>query len=333
MNIKIYKIANTINTKVYIGITKQTLKSRFQQHCIARRTTIGSAIQKYGKENFIIEQIDEAFSLQEAGEKETAYINQYNSLIDGNGYNVLEISFPFHHNIETKIRLIEGLKNARNDINNPYVGIYFLQERQRWSYSIDFNGKIIKQKNYENAYDAAIGRDCEIVFNFDEVIAKRLMNFPEKYDDIKNKIITKPERIMKRELKRSKYNGVLYEKRNDRWRARFTSLKISMGLFCLESDAAEAADFLATIHSIEHHKFNFPEKIDLYKDPNYIPPVTILMDKVKVKHHNISIDHGKYRVFVRHNGIKYRPFANSLEEAIELRNKKLIELGRKIPLF
>jgi group I intron endonuclease len=333
VNIKIYKISNTTNTKLYIGITKRSLCTRFQQHCITKNSAIGNAIRKHGKENFIIEQIDEAFSLQEAGEKETMYINKYNSTVDGDGYNIIEVTYPQQHSLESKIRLVEGLKNSRIDVNNPYVGIYFLQERKRWSYCIKFDGKSIKQKNYETAYDAAIGRDCEIVTNFNEIVAKRLMNFPEKYDDIKNKIIIKPERIMQRELKKSEYQGVLYEKRNNRWRARFSALKISMGLFYTESDAAEAADFLAILHNIERHSLNFPEKMDLYKDPDYSPPLIISIDKSKVKHKHIGLSYGKYRINITHNGIKYRPFANSLEEAIELRNKKLIELGRKIPLF
>jgi len=69
VNIKIYKISNTQNSKIYIGITKQSLKSRFNQHCIAKYSAIGNAIRKYGKECFIMEQIDEAFSLREAGDK------------------------------------------------------------------------------------------------------------------------------------------------------------------------------------------------------------------------------------------------------------------------
>lgn len=87
----IYKITCTINNKVYIGQTSGTLKHRFYQHvnkesgCIKLKR----AIEKYGKENFTIEEIDIASDKETALQKEAHYIKQYKSNNIKYGYNIL----------------------------------------------------------------------------------------------------------------------------------------------------------------------------------------------------------------------------------------------------
>lgn len=95
----IYKITNKINNKIYIGLTTKTIQERFQTH-IATAYNINSkdynelikkAIRKYGKENFTIEQIDEAEELNTLKEKEIYWINKYQSYAfeyPENGYNM-----------------------------------------------------------------------------------------------------------------------------------------------------------------------------------------------------------------------------------------------------
>lgn len=88
----IYKITNKINGKVYIGQTMFKISERMKQHIYAalRRNTksiLYSAIQKYGPENFTIEEIDGANSLSELNYLETHYIYKFNSLVP-NGYNL-----------------------------------------------------------------------------------------------------------------------------------------------------------------------------------------------------------------------------------------------------
>ena len=61
----IYKITNTINGKMYIGKTEQTIEKRFQQHCSdSQRDGINNrplykAMRKYGVEFFSIEEIEQ----------------------------------------------------------------------------------------------------------------------------------------------------------------------------------------------------------------------------------------------------------------------------------
>lgn len=86
----IYIITNSINSKVYIGQTTQSLKDRWYGHCRKACSKneadmhIKRAILKYGKENFSINEIEKC-KIEELDEKEIYYINLYNSY--KNGYN------------------------------------------------------------------------------------------------------------------------------------------------------------------------------------------------------------------------------------------------------
>jgi group I intron endonuclease len=85
----IYIIKNTINSKVYIGQTTQTVETRFKQHlkCLKSNSVqlISKAIKKYGKSNFYVEILEECF-IEELNKKEEHYIKLYNSF--SNGYNL-----------------------------------------------------------------------------------------------------------------------------------------------------------------------------------------------------------------------------------------------------
>ena len=87
----IYIIKNTINDKVYIGQTTMTVHERFLTHLkpSAQKTRgsykIYNAMNKYGKENFYVETLEENVPISELDDKEIAYIAEYDSY--ENGYN------------------------------------------------------------------------------------------------------------------------------------------------------------------------------------------------------------------------------------------------------
>lgn len=85
----IYKITNKINNKSYIGQTVGCLKKRWSKHCSEKSKCIilKNAIKKYGKDNFIIEEIDGANFQSELNYKEWLLIHKFNSLWP-NGYNI-----------------------------------------------------------------------------------------------------------------------------------------------------------------------------------------------------------------------------------------------------
>jgi len=88
----IYKITNLINNKVYIGQTIGTLEKRWKRHtweCTRKRNAmaITNAIIKYGMDNFTIEEIYKASTMEELNDKEIYYISILNT-ISPNGYNI-----------------------------------------------------------------------------------------------------------------------------------------------------------------------------------------------------------------------------------------------------
>lgn len=89
----IYKITNNINGKVYIGQTTVSIAKRWKGHCkpcMVNRSSLSRSIQKYGKENFKIEEIDGANSQAELNYKEWLYVYKFNSLNRNKGYNIRE---------------------------------------------------------------------------------------------------------------------------------------------------------------------------------------------------------------------------------------------------
>lgn len=89
----IYKITNLINDKVYIGKTCRDLTTRWKEHwsCALNKADnfyLHNAMRKYGQENFKIEQIDIANTIDELNLKEQEYITLYNALNNKTGYNL-----------------------------------------------------------------------------------------------------------------------------------------------------------------------------------------------------------------------------------------------------
>ena len=80
---QIYKITNLINNKIYIGKDTTSNPSYFGSGLLINR-----AFDKYGKQNFIKEIIDETSDYKELSEKEIYWISYYNSTNKEIGYNI-----------------------------------------------------------------------------------------------------------------------------------------------------------------------------------------------------------------------------------------------------
>lgn len=102
----IYKIVNKINGMLYIGQTTRSLKERWRSHLKEKRQgrLIGKAIQKYGKDNFSIAEIDRYDNLDDLNNAEEYYIDFLNTL-SPNGYNLLTGGKNGRHTEETKAKL------------------------------------------------------------------------------------------------------------------------------------------------------------------------------------------------------------------------------------
>lgn len=125
----IYKITNRINGKVYIGQTIGSIVRRWREHCSKGSCCpfISRAIQKYGKENFTIEQIDVASDRQELDKKEVYWIAYYDSLVP-NGYN-LTSGGETNKNISEDVK--RKISEAHRGEKNPMFGKRISEEHRR----------------------------------------------------------------------------------------------------------------------------------------------------------------------------------------------------------
>jgi group I intron endonuclease len=109
----IYKITNKINSKIYIGQTIGTLSNRWNSHCKNKKfSLITAAINKYGKENFTIEEIAKCSSREELNMREAMFIYAFGSNNRDTGYNIME-GGDNHTTHSTETRAIIS-KKARN---------------------------------------------------------------------------------------------------------------------------------------------------------------------------------------------------------------------------
>jgi group I intron endonuclease len=142
----IYKIINKSNDKVYIGQTWLTLSKRWGLHCSNKSccTKLRNAIEKYGRDNFIIELLDETTSQDFADWLEISYIGLYDSI--KNGYNIKEGGSRGKWSEESKAK-----------ISKTNMG-HTVSEEARRKLSIAHTGKIITDTHRKNMSIAQTGR-------------------------------------------------------------------------------------------------------------------------------------------------------------------------------
>lgn len=98
----VYKITNQIDQKVYIGKTLDTIEGRWKEHCKDAKKRnfevrpLYRAINKYGAENFAVEEIEEC-DPDLASEREVYWIekletfkNGYNATLGGDGKHYID---------------------------------------------------------------------------------------------------------------------------------------------------------------------------------------------------------------------------------------------------
>jgi group I intron endonuclease len=102
----IYKITNTINNKIYIGLSTKSVEK--STNYLGSGEIQSRAIKKYGKENFIKEILEDGIScMQILSEREIYWINEYNSTDHSIGYNITKggEGFRSNHTQEAKDKI------------------------------------------------------------------------------------------------------------------------------------------------------------------------------------------------------------------------------------
>ena len=82
----IYKTTNSLNNKIYVGQKKSIVF--LSEAYLGSGVALNKAINKYGKENFVVELIDTAESKDELDEKEIYWISKLDSRNPRIGYNI-----------------------------------------------------------------------------------------------------------------------------------------------------------------------------------------------------------------------------------------------------
>tara|TARA_Y100000310_G_scaffold287288_1_gene312066 strand:- start:1512 stop:2225 length:714 start_codon:yes stop_codon:yes gene_type:complete len=117
----VYKIENTLNKKLYVGVTTKSIQDRWKYHIVASRTNklaLGAAIRKYGENNFKVSILENCNSKQHMLEQEKFWIKKLNTFAPtGHGYNMTlggEGLFGYKHKTQAKKAMSEKRKGTLN---------------------------------------------------------------------------------------------------------------------------------------------------------------------------------------------------------------------------
>lgn len=139
---QIYKITNTLNSKIYIGKDTTSNSEYFGSGKLINR-----AIPKYGKENFVKEIIEECSEYNELSSKEKFWIDYYDSTDLNKGYNISkggDGGDTISNNPERQV-IIEKISNKMKN--------RVFSESHRKSLSLNHgSSKLKKGKSYEEIY-------------------------------------------------------------------------------------------------------------------------------------------------------------------------------------
>jgi group I intron endonuclease len=163
----IYKATNTVNGKVYVGLTSMGLKKRKTKHLYeakkkAYNSAFHAAIRKNGVSKFLWEVIDKSDSMDDLYKKESYWISFFNSYKDG--YNLTKggegnLGYKYTDEDKMKVSLANRGENSSSATidENTATRIVFLLINTKLSYSeisneTNANTSIIKQINHGQSW-------------------------------------------------------------------------------------------------------------------------------------------------------------------------------------
>lgn len=270
----IYKITNTLNNKVYIGrTTRDDVTIRWREHKKlyknAKNTCIYlyNAFRKDGIENFKFEVIEEnIIDKHILAERESYYIQKLNTL-SPNGYNL-----EFFHGVRVRSQESSDRMSCSTQgkfIKNKkskYIGVKTYRYKDKTFYL--FRIQRLSQ-NYSSSCDneevAAESYDKLALYLYGD-LAK--INFPEKMNIYKSNNLSIFFENICLKHKTSKYDGVFFAKRCNRWlsQIRENGKVIRTFNFKEERLAAENQDMAKVFFNKDLDKLNFPEKLEEYRN-------------------------------------------------------------------
>jgi group I intron endonuclease len=151
----IYRAFNTVNSKSYIGQTRQTLEQRKQRHLYAakKKSTLAFhlAIQKYGEQAFIWKILTTATSIEHLSKLEKKFIEEYRSFT--NGYNMTTGGETYQITKLTRKSISEKLKGRPKSAAHRLAISIAKRGKTGW-----WKGRQRSKQNLENASKALKGK-------------------------------------------------------------------------------------------------------------------------------------------------------------------------------
>lgn len=148
---QVYKITNTVNDRVYVGLTIGPLQVRWRQHLSAAKTDVDKplyrAMRKHGADKFSIEVIYEATSIEDLRASEIRLIGELKAHAKEGGYNLTDHGHK-HGNFEQVNG--EDLYNAK--LTEEMVA--FIRDPAHWDKP---NSAVLQM--VQEQFGAAIARD------------------------------------------------------------------------------------------------------------------------------------------------------------------------------
>lgn len=228
----IYKITNSVNKKVYVGLTRDNLDSRWKNHLKFLRSTrtkskLYNAMLKYGIDKFSIHQIDTAQTPKELSEKEVLWIKSLDSV--KSGYNILSGGIDF--NSDNMIDYWAGLSlsqrrnyaikmsASKQGISSkkrasPYIGVYLGPKHPVCQ--IIIKGKKLS-KTFDTELSAAKAYDMMALLHYG---ATAKTNFPqEEYREcnLNEFMIEWNAPRIRFSITPHKYKSVVFSKTTNQW--------------------------------------------------------------------------------------------------------------------
>lgn len=153
----IYKITNQLNGNFYIGQSVNIYK-RWVEHCRSVDSSpIHKAIQKYGKESFTLEILEEC-NKQELNDKEIFWISKYGGCYNPKCYNLTRGGDGSSHPVKLSHENVLEIINLLQTTNIPIEEIAMIYDVSRTTITSINNGnsRILEGYQYpirENKYD------------------------------------------------------------------------------------------------------------------------------------------------------------------------------------
>lgn len=95
----VYKISNTVNDRLYVGLTTNGLEKRWREHRCAANINVDKplyrAMRLHGVDKFTIELLYEATSVEDMRQAEIRYIAELKTHVNDGGYNLTDHGYKY----------------------------------------------------------------------------------------------------------------------------------------------------------------------------------------------------------------------------------------------